>query len=78
MLKKGPPDVFLMLVFCSGVTQSYSNRRDKILPNLTKLAINNRSFNGRALESPAPIANQVRYICYKKSYNDNHFGHFIH
>ncbi|GAU18996.1 hypothetical protein TSUD_193340 [Trifolium subterraneum] len=41
-----------------GVSQSYSNQRDKILPKLTKLAINNRSFNGRALESPAPMANQ--------------------
>ncbi|CAJ2634955.1 inorganic pyrophosphatase TTM1-like isoform X2 [Trifolium pratense] len=41
-----------------GVSQSYSNQRDKMLPKLTKLAINNRSFNGRALESPAPMANQ--------------------
>lgn len=78
MLKKGPLDVFLMLVFCSGISQSYSNQRDKILPKLTKLAINSRRFDGRALESPAPIANQVRYICLKKSYNDYHFSHFIH
>ncbi|CAJ2634954.1 unnamed protein product [Trifolium pratense] len=42
----------------NGVSQSYSNQRDKMLPKLTKLAINNRSFNGRALESPAPMANQ--------------------
>ncbi|XP_004508634.1 inorganic pyrophosphatase TTM1 [Cicer arietinum] len=41
-----------------GISQSYSNQRDKILPKLTKLAINNRGFDGRALESPAPIANQ--------------------
>ncbi|KAG4390640.1 hypothetical protein GLYMA_05G016700v4 [Glycine max] len=41
-----------------GISQSYSTQRDKILPKLTKLAINNRRFDGRALESPAPIANQ--------------------
>ncbi|KAJ1388519.1 P-loop containing nucleoside triphosphate hydrolase [Sesbania bispinosa] len=41
-----------------GISHSYSNQRDKILPKLTKLAINNRRFDGRALESPAPIANQ--------------------
>ncbi|XP_045832528.1 inorganic pyrophosphatase TTM1-like isoform X2 [Trifolium pratense] len=45
-----------------GVSQSYSNQRDKMLPKLTKLAINNRSFNGRALESPAQMANQVVII----------------
>lgn len=67
MLKKGPPDVILTMFFCSDISQSYSNRRDKILPKLTKLAINNRSFNARGLESPAPMANQVSYICYKKS-----------
>ncbi|KAK7330238.1 hypothetical protein VNO77_24426 [Canavalia gladiata] len=41
-----------------GISHSYSNQRDKILPKLTKLAINNRRFDGRVLESPAPIANQ--------------------
>ncbi|XP_027369005.1 inorganic pyrophosphatase TTM1-like [Abrus precatorius] len=41
-----------------GISHSYSNQRDKILPKLTKLAINNRRFDGRALESPVPIANQ--------------------
>lgn len=41
-----------------GISQSYSTQRDKILPKLTKLAINNRRFDARALESPAPIANQ--------------------
>ncbi|CAJ1944278.1 unnamed protein product [Sphenostylis stenocarpa] len=40
-----------------GISHSYSTQRDKILPKLTKLAINNRRFDGRALESPAPIAN---------------------
>lgn len=65
---------FLMLVFYSGISQSYSNPRDKVLPKLTKLAINNRRFDGRALESPAPLANQVRYIFLKKAYNDYHFS----
>ncbi|KAK7265060.1 hypothetical protein RJT34_32676 [Clitoria ternatea] len=41
-----------------GISHSYSNQREKILPKLTKLAINNRRFDGRVLESPAPIANQ--------------------
>lgn len=58
-----------MFVFCSGISQSYSTQRDKILPKLTKLAINNRRFDARALESPAPIANQVRYVFLEKSFN---------
>lgn len=49
-------------VFCSGISHSYSTQRDKILPKLTKLAINNRRFDGRTLESPASIANNVIYI----------------
>ncbi|XP_068464533.1 inorganic pyrophosphatase TTM1 isoform X2 [Phaseolus vulgaris] len=40
-----------------GISHSYSTQRDRILPKLTKLAINNRRFDGRALESPASIAN---------------------
>ncbi|XP_014509269.1 uridine-cytidine kinase C isoform X2 [Vigna radiata var. radiata] len=40
-----------------GISHSYSTQRDKILPKLTKLAINNRRFDGRTLESPASIAN---------------------
>ncbi|XP_054822283.1 inorganic pyrophosphatase TTM1 isoform X1 [Prosopis cineraria] len=39
-------------------SHSFSNQRDKSLSKLTRLAINNRRFDGRALESPAAIANQ--------------------
>lgn len=70
-------DFFPMFVFCSGISHSYSNQREKTLSKLTRLAINNRRFDGRALESPAPIANQVRYIYFQKSYNSYHFGLFI-
>ena len=73
-----PCDVFLMIVFCSGISHSFSNQRDKHLSKLTRLAINNRRFDGRALESPAPIANQVRYICLQKSCTGYHFGLLIH
>ncbi|KAF8037497.1 hypothetical protein BT93_B0405 [Corymbia citriodora subsp. variegata] len=38
-------------------SQSYSNQKDKNLSKLTRLAINNRRFDGRTLELPA-IANQ--------------------
>lgn len=41
-----------------GMSQSFSNRRDKNLSKLTKLAVNNRRFDLRAPESPAPLANQ--------------------
>ncbi|XP_061361032.1 inorganic pyrophosphatase TTM1 isoform X1 [Gastrolobium bilobum] len=41
-----------------GISHSFSNQRDKSLSKLTRLAINNRRFDGRALESPTPIANQ--------------------
>ncbi|KAK7292134.1 hypothetical protein RIF29_07853 [Crotalaria pallida] len=41
------------------VSHSYSNQREKSLSKLTRLAINNRRFDARALESPpAAIANQ--------------------
>ncbi|XP_050379221.1 inorganic pyrophosphatase TTM1 [Argentina anserina] len=36
------------------VSHSYSNHRDK----LTRLAVNNRTFDGRSLESPATLSNQ--------------------
>ncbi|XP_040999262.1 inorganic pyrophosphatase TTM1-like isoform X3 [Juglans microcarpa x Juglans regia] len=38
-------------------SHSYSNRRDKNLPKLTKLSVNNRRFDGRTPESPAALAN---------------------
>ncbi|KAJ4823567.1 Inorganic pyrophosphatase ttm1 [Turnera subulata] len=37
---------------------SYSNQRDKNMLKLTKLAVNNRRFDGRTLESPGTLANQ--------------------
>ncbi|KAG6672761.1 hypothetical protein I3842_16G075600 [Carya illinoinensis] len=39
-------------------SQSYINQRDKNLPKLTKLSVNNRRFDGRTPESPAALANQ--------------------
>ncbi|XP_059453324.1 inorganic pyrophosphatase TTM1-like isoform X1 [Corylus avellana] len=41
-----------------GISHSYSNQRDKNLSKLTKLAVNNRRFDGRTPESPAALANQ--------------------
>ncbi|PON92692.1 Uridine kinase-like [Trema orientale] len=41
-----------------GVSHSYSNQRDKTMAKLTKLAVNNRRFDGRAPDSPAPLSNQ--------------------
>ncbi|XP_057721770.1 inorganic pyrophosphatase TTM1 isoform X1 [Arachis stenosperma] len=41
-----------------GISHSFSTQREKHLSKLTRLAINNRRFDGRALESPAPVANQ--------------------
>ncbi|XP_048136025.1 inorganic pyrophosphatase TTM1-like isoform X3 [Rhodamnia argentea] len=40
-----------------GMSQSFSSQKDKNISKLTRLAINNRRFDGRTLESPA-IANQ--------------------
>ncbi|KAL3570915.1 hypothetical protein D5086_028164 [Populus alba] len=37
---------------------SYSNQREKNLSKLTRLAVNNRRFDGRTVESPAAVANQ--------------------
>ncbi|XP_015943981.1 inorganic pyrophosphatase TTM1 isoform X2 [Arachis duranensis] len=42
----------------NGISHSFSTQREKHLSKLTRLAINNRRFDGRALESPAPVANQ--------------------
>ncbi|XP_048136026.1 inorganic pyrophosphatase TTM1-like isoform X4 [Rhodamnia argentea] len=42
-----------------GMSQSFSSQKDKNISKLTRLAINNRRFDGRTLESPA-IANQGR------------------
>ncbi|XP_050152549.1 inorganic pyrophosphatase TTM1-like isoform X1 [Malus sylvestris] len=41
-----------------GISQSYSNQRDKTMSKLTKLAVNSRRFDGRNPESPAGISNQ--------------------
>ncbi|CAN6714226.1 unnamed protein product [Malus baccata var. baccata] len=41
-----------------GISQSYSNQRDKTMSKLTKLTVNSRRFDGRNLESPAGISNQ--------------------
>ncbi|XP_062094627.1 inorganic pyrophosphatase TTM2-like [Humulus lupulus] len=41
-----------------GMSQSYSNQRDKTMAKLTKLAVNHRRFDGRAPDSPAPLSNQ--------------------
>ncbi|KAK9926201.1 hypothetical protein M0R45_023443 [Rubus argutus] len=41
-----------------GISLSFSNQRDKTLSKLTRLAVNNRNFDGRALESPATLSNQ--------------------
>uniref|UniRef100_A0A2P2MBH6 JHL10I11.7 protein n=1 Tax=Rhizophora mucronata TaxID=61149 RepID=A0A2P2MBH6_RHIMU len=40
------------------LSHSYANQQDKNLSKLTKLAVNNRRFDGRSLESPATLANQ--------------------
>ncbi|KAK4567871.1 hypothetical protein RGQ29_003584 [Quercus rubra] len=40
------------------LSHSFTSQRDKNLPKLTKLAINNRRFDGRTPESPATLANQ--------------------
>lgn len=37
---------------------TYSNQREKNLSKLTRLAVNNRRFDGRTVESPAAVANQ--------------------
>lgn len=37
---------------------SYTNQREKNLSKLTRLAVNNRRFDGRTVESPAAVANQ--------------------
>ncbi|KAH8487195.1 hypothetical protein H0E87_025965 [Populus deltoides] len=36
---------------------TYSNQREKNLSKLTRLAVNNRRFDGRTVESPAAVAN---------------------
>ncbi|XP_051116866.1 inorganic pyrophosphatase TTM1-like isoform X2 [Andrographis paniculata] len=41
-----------------GGSQSYSTQRDKNLSKLTKLAVNNRRYDGRGPDSPAPLATQ--------------------
>lgn len=41
-----------------GMSHSYSTQREKNLSKLTKLAINNRRFDGRTPDSPATLGNQ--------------------
>ncbi|RXH77387.1 hypothetical protein DVH24_023661 [Malus domestica] len=41
-----------------GISQSYSNQRDKTISKLTRLAVNSRRFDGRNPVSPAAISNQ--------------------
>ncbi|CAF2139832.1 unnamed protein product [Brassica napus] len=41
-----------------GVSKSYTNQRHKVLPNLTRLAVNNRMLDARAPASPATLPNQ--------------------
>ncbi|KAL6957337.1 uridine,cytidine kinase [Sarracenia purpurea var. burkii] len=41
-----------------GMSRSFSAQRDKNLPKLTKLAVNNRRYDGRTPDSPASLANQ--------------------
>ncbi|XP_062112390.1 inorganic pyrophosphatase TTM2-like [Humulus lupulus] len=54
----GDLSLTLYLCFGRGVSQSYSNQRDKTMAKLTKLAVNHRRFDGRAPDSPAPLSNQ--------------------
>ncbi|BFG32969.1 hypothetical protein CerSpe_192430 [Prunus speciosa] len=39
-------------------SHSFSNQRDKTMSKLTRLAVNSRRFDGRALESPQALSNQ--------------------
>lgn len=55
------PHIVLALL-SRGIPHSYSNQRDKSIAKLTRLAVNNRRFDGRAPESPAALANQVSVI----------------
>ncbi|KAG6413760.1 hypothetical protein SASPL_126474 [Salvia splendens] len=41
-----------------GISQSYTTNRDRNLSKLTKLAVNNRRYDGRTPDSPAALANQ--------------------
>ncbi|PSR89072.1 Uridine-cytidine kinase [Actinidia chinensis var. chinensis] len=41
-----------------GISHSFSTQRDKNLSKLTKLAVNNRRYDGRTPDSPASLANQ--------------------
>ncbi|BBH04053.1 Phosphoribulokinase / Uridine kinase family [Prunus dulcis] len=41
-----------------GASHSFSNQRDNTMSKLTRLAVNSRRFDGRALESPQALSNQ--------------------
>lgn len=55
-------------IFASGLSQSFSNRRDKSLSKLTKLAVNSRRFDVRAPDSPAGVSNQVNVFLHQESF----------
>lgn len=44
--------------YLSRMSHSFSTQRDKNMSKLTKLAVNNRRFDGRTPDSPAALANQ--------------------
>lgn len=41
-----------------GISRSYSTRRDKNLPNLTRLSVHSRKFDGRTPDSPTLMPNE--------------------
>ena len=51
--------MLICYVLSRSLSHSFTSQRDKNLPKLTKLAINNRRFDGRTPESPATLGNQV-------------------
>lgn len=44
---------------CSGMSHSYSTRRDKNIYKLTNLAFSSQNFDDRATGSPVTIGNEV-------------------
>ncbi|BFG32970.1 hypothetical protein CerSpe_192440 [Prunus speciosa] len=44
--------------YLNRASHSFSNQRDKTMSKLTRLAVNSRRFDGRALESPQALSNQ--------------------
>lgn len=57
-------------ILASGFSQSFSNRSDKTLSKLTKLAVNSRRLDVRGPDSPSVISNQVNVFLHQvKSYS---------